>query len=142
MIKVTMAILADYAGIAVGGKLNIMGIFDNLVTDSVPVVIPHIYLVIRIEGDIGETEKKFDASINLIDEDGKTILSLPGFLMLSPPPSGKLVTRHDQIFPLFNLKLDNYGSYEFKIFINNELRASVPLSVMHLDRPPQQISDN
>ncbi len=142
MIKVTMAILADYACMAFGGKLNIMGIFDNLVTEDVPVVIPHIYLIIRIEGDIGETEKRFDAAIHLIDEDGKTLMSIQGFLVFSPPPAGKIVTKHDQIFPLYNLKLDNFGNYEFKIFINNELRASVPLSVIHLERPAQPMSGN
>jgi len=142
MIKVTLALLADYASVAFGGKLNIMGIFDNLVTEGTPVVLPHIYLVIRIEGDIGETEKRFDAAIHLIDEDGKTLLSLPGFLVLSPPPTGKSITKHDQIFPLYNLKLDNFGNYEFKIFINNELRASVPLSVTRLERPSQPVSDN
>ncbi|MGV8120815.1 MAG: hypothetical protein AB2L14_13740 [Candidatus Xenobiia bacterium LiM19] len=87
-------------------------------------------------------KKRFDAAIHLIDEDGKTLLSLPGFLVLSPPPSGKSITKHDQIFPLYNLKLDSFGNYEFKIFINNELRASVPLSVTRLERPSQPVSEN
>ncbi|MDQ7821593.1 MAG: hypothetical protein RDV48_02225 [Candidatus Eremiobacteraeota bacterium] len=137
MIKVTMALLADFASIAIGGKLNILGIFDSLHTPAVPVVIPHIYLVMRIEGDVGEAGKQYEADMQLIDDDGGKLLSLPGFLVLPQPPPGKFEIKYDQLFPFFNLKFERFGNYEFKIFINREMRASVPLSVARIEAPPQ-----
>jgi hypothetical protein len=133
MIKVTLALAADYASVSMGGKLNILGIFDSLHSEGVPVIVPHIYLVLRLEGDSAEANKRFAADIQLIDSDGNLILSMPGILILPPPPQGKFSIKYDQVFPLFNLKFDQFGNYEFKIFINNEIRAHIPLWVLKIE---------
>jgi len=141
MIKVTLALLADFASISQGGKINILGIFDSLYAEILPVVIPHMYLVLRFEGEGGEANKQYNAELQLINEDGAAVISLPGVIMLHHPPSGKYISRYDHIFPLFNLQLEQFGNYEFKIFINNEIRGSVPFSIHRMDAPPLPITD-
>ncbi len=49
------------------------------------------------------------------------LLSMAGDLKFGLPPSGKQV-RINHIIQINNLKFEHPGSYEFKIFINNEVR--------------------
>jgi hypothetical protein len=43
--EVTVAVLADYANVSQDGKLNIMGIFQEINATSLPFVLPQMYLV-------------------------------------------------------------------------------------------------
>ncbi len=139
MIKVGMAVMADYASFSIGGKLNIMGIFDNIVTKSLPATVAHAYLVIRLVADSSESGKKLDSKIELIDEDGNAVLGMEGYFVVPQMSSGKLEIKHDQIFPIFNLTFDKTGMYEFKIIINGEVRGSIPLAIALM--PDKQKND-
>ncbi len=132
MVKIGFAMISDYAAVCAGGKLSINGIFDALFTRHFPTIIPHLYLVIRLEADATDAGKKYDSKIELIDEDGKPMVALEGFFTVPPAPPGRTGVKHEQIFPLFNLAFEKAGTYDFKILINNEVRGSVPLYINHI----------
>ena len=45
---VTLAVLADYANVSQDGKLNIMGIFQEVNPSEIPFVLPQMYLVLSL----------------------------------------------------------------------------------------------
>lgn len=129
MVKVTLALLADYANVSREGKLNILGIFDNINAQSLPAIHPQMQLVLTLEADRGDADKDHKIEIELIDADGTKLFSIGGDLRFTSPPPGERI-KVNHIIQLNNLQFNHFGSHEFKIRINNEVRQSVPLSVV------------
>lgn len=80
--KVTLAVLADYANITREGKLNILGMFDVIHAQNFPMTHPQMQLVMRFEADIAEAGKTKKLEIKLMDADGKTLFVLNGSFTL------------------------------------------------------------
>jgi len=126
---VSLALVADYANISQEGKLNILGIFDRITAQTVPAVHPQMQLIMAIEADRAEADRDQKIEIELIDADGHKLFAIGGTMKFgSPPPGERIKVNH--ITQLNNLQFDRFGIYEFKILINNEVRRSVPLSVI------------
>jgi hypothetical protein len=126
--NISMALLADCANISQEGKLNIMGIFDRVNAKSLPVVHPQMQLVITIEADRAEAEKEHRIEIQLIDSDGAKLFGIEGQMKFATPSPGERI-KINYTSQLNNVKFDRFGTHEFKILINNEVRKSVPLIV-------------
>jgi hypothetical protein len=133
MVKVALALLADYANVSREGKLNILGIFDRINAQNVPAIHPQMQLVLILEADRGDADKEHNIGIELIDADGAKAFSIGGNLRFVPPPPGEQV-RINHIIQLNNLQFNRFSNYEFKILINNEVRGSIPLSVIELKK--------
>lgn len=130
---VRIAVLADYASMSEGQKLNILGIFTNIFSEAVPAVHPQMMLVTRFEFSSSEAGTK-NFAIELVDEDGQEILSLSGELRFERERDGR-PTILNQIFRLHNVTFPKFGDYEFRILINGDLKYTIPLSVIHLPSP-------
>lgn len=134
--KVTFAVLADAANITREGKLNILGIFDSIQVQQFPVTHPQMQLVMRFEGDISEAGKKKKVEVQLMDEDGKKLFVLGGEFALGPGRPGEMIGSN-HILTINMMKFEHPGDYEFKILINDELKAEVPLKVLQWTPPAQ-----
>jgi hypothetical protein len=132
--KITLAVLADYANITREGKLNILGIFDAINTQDFPITHPQMQLVMRFEADISEAGKAKKLEIKLMDDDGKTLFVLNGGFTLGQGQAGETMVSN-QILTINMMKFENPGNYEFKILINDELKAEVPLKVIKYPPP-------
>ncbi len=124
-----MAVLADYANITREGKLNILGIFDVIHVQNFPVTHPQMQLVMRFEADLSEAGKTKRLEIQLMDEDGKRLFVLGGEFTPGPGQPGEVIGTN-QILTINMMKFEAPGNYEFKILINDELKAEVPLKVV------------
>ncbi len=133
MIEISLALLADCANVSREGKLNVLGIFDRISTQSLPATHPQMQLVITLEADRWDADKSHKLGIELIDADGAKLLAMEGDLKFNQPPPGEQV-RINHIFQLNNLRFEHFGNYEFKILINNEVRKSVPLSITEVKK--------
>jgi len=129
MIEPTLAVLADCANVSQEGKINIMGIFEFIRTNKLPVVHPQMQLVIVLRGDSGDANREHQLALELIDEDGRKIFGMEGKMKFGSPPQGQDV-RLNQIIQLNNIRFEKAGRYDFKIMINNEVRGSVPLGII------------
>ncbi|MFH1075471.1 MAG: hypothetical protein V1753_01305 [Pseudomonadota bacterium] len=118
MIEISLALLADCANVSREGKLNVLGIFDRISTQSLPATHPQMQLVITLEADRWDADKSHKLGIELIDADGAKLLAMEGDLKFNQPPPGEQV-RINHIFQLNNLRFEHFGNYEFKILINN-----------------------
>jgi hypothetical protein len=66
-VRLTAALLADYANITADGKLNIMGVFGRMAATRIPATHPSLYLVARFEARVTEV------SILLVSASGFSI---------------------------------------------------------------------
>src|SRR6185295_3115462 len=132
--KITFAVLADYANITREGKLNLLGIFDAINSQDFPMTHPQMQLVMRFEADIAEGGKTKKLEIKLMDDDGKTLFVLNGGFTLDQGRPGESMVSN-QILTINMMKFENPGNYEFKILINDELKAEVPLKVIKFAPP-------
>ena len=132
--QVKLGVLADYANVTADGKLNILGIFDRINVSQVPAVHPQMHLVLRLEAQPSERDRAHKIEIRLHDPDGATIFDVNGDIV--PHGEGMQPVSTNQIQTLNNLQLDKIGTYNFDIYINNDLKSELPLHVEFVSMPP------
>ncbi len=137
MITISFAVLADCANVSREGKLNILGIFNRIFASTLPFVHPQMHLVITFEADRADAERDHQVRVDLIDADGARLFSIEGGLRFGSPPPGEQISIN-QVIQLSNLKFERFGSYEFKILVNREVRKSFPLVVSEVLRAHSQ----
>jgi len=129
--NVSLAVLADYANISREGKLNIMGIFDNINAANIPVAHPQMQLVATIEGAPDDTGKEHPMAIELEDPAGETIFKITAKIAFGKAPTGVAVKASSMI-QLNNLVFKEFGRYCFKIQINGNMLKKVPFTVVEV----------
>lgn len=129
--EVSLLRVADYALVSNDGKLSVIGLFDNINAHAFPVVHPSMTLVVEFRARSSEFNREFPVEIQLVDEDGQTVFGANINLNVSGPP-GLPVVNVPQIFNLQMAKFDRPGVYEFSVFVNNDLKASYPFTVIQL----------
>lgn len=131
-----LTVLADSANISQEGKLNILGEFNTLFAESVPVAHPIIWFVSKLElgaGDFGQHR----VLLRLVNEDGDTVL---------PPLTASMELPQPQVYsgdPLFvplmlqvqNAQFPDYGTYTFELRVDD---AIVATALLFVRQPPQQ----
>jgi len=132
--QVKLALLADYANVTGEGKLNILGIFDRITIQQLPVVHPQMHLILRLEAHATERNRVHNIEIRLHDPDGETVFEVKGDMV--PQGASVLSTSTNQILTLNNLQLEKVGGYNFVVFVDNDLKAEVPLGVELAPTPP------
>jgi hypothetical protein len=131
--NIQVAVLCD-AATDDNGKLNLLGAFDTIYTQTLPAVHPQCSIALRVtffSGDEGKRQLRF----NFVDADGHSIM--PDF----PPIPVEVTLPEDMHFGTRNfivniqqLKFENPGLYSIDISLDDLPQASIPLLVKH--NPP------
>lgn len=135
MISVSLHVVADSANVSQEGKLNLLGIFQRILASAFPATHPSLALVFTVEADSGDTASEHTLMVDLVDSDGKRIAKINGKIKFAEV-KGKKAT-HNQIVNFNGLNFPKPGMYEFKIIINGEERAFVPLELSEIEKPKQ-----
>ncbi|MBI4545572.1 MAG: hypothetical protein HY703_10275 [Gemmatimonadetes bacterium] len=142
--QVKLALLADYANITAEGKLNILGVFDRIAVSELPAVHPQMQFILRLEAHPAERDRSHSVELRLHDPDGETVFHLNGEIVPRGGKPGQALASN-QIISINNLQLAKTGEYTFVVFVDNDLKAEVPLAVEQLERgrlePPQAPAD-
>lgn len=131
--KVTLALLADYANVSEEGKLNVLGIFDQITTAVLPALHPQAHLVLRFEASAPEQGKSKDLRIELIDADGRREMAIEGRFSV-PTFEGRVLVTLSEIIRINNILFTKPGDYSFRVLINGEEREAVPFRVSVVPR--------
>lgn len=132
--QVNFAVLADYANVSREGKLNIMGIFDRVFTRQLPSRFPPMQLVIRLEAEFAELDTEHAIRVQLADPEGEALFDINGtFTPRGGDPGHTVSINH--IIRLADLPVQQTGTHQVQIWVDNDLKRKVPLRV---DEPPQQ----
>lgn len=134
--QIKLAVLADYANVTAEGKLNILGIFDRINVSELPAVHPQMQFIIRIEAHPAEKDRVHTIEVRLHDPDGQTVFELSGEMVPRGGAAGQTIAAN-QIITINNLSLTQAGEYSFVVFIDNDLKTEVPLTVIEVPKPPE-----
>jgi hypothetical protein len=141
--RITLAVLADYANVSREGKLNIMGIFDTIYAVSYPTQHPTMNLVMRVSAHYTECDRPHKLEVKFSDSDGHQIFALAGQIVATGQPGR--ITGIDHVLAINNLAFTKPGDYAFDILVDDNHAANVPLHVITMDpatvrvigRPPE-----
>lgn len=126
--QIKLAVLADYANVTTEGKLNILGIFDRIQVGRLPASHPQMQFIVRLEAHPAERDRAHTLEIRLHDPDGATAFDLKGEVVPRGGGPGETIASN-QIITINNLQLERTGEYMFVVFVDNDLKAEVPLVV-------------
>jgi hypothetical protein len=130
---IQVAVLCD-AATDYGGKLNILGTFDTIVTQQLPAVHPQCSVALRIVFSRIE-EGAHKVKINFVDEDGRSVMpsiDLPVDVVF--PPEVTSLSRNF-IVNIQHLKFDRTGQYAIDMAIDGRHETSIPLQVRQMTDP-------
>ncbi len=132
--EIALLVLADYANVAQGDKLNIMGIFYNIMAAQFPATHVKMTLVLSLTAEPAEYDRLFDLEIKLINEDAtRELVHIEGKGAIPRPTTSSNAAGNriyiNQLFELVNVQFPEPGYYEFSVFINNVLKGTLPLQV-------------
>ena len=133
-LKARIAVLADYANVTADQKLNVMGIFNVINAPQAPVVHRQMQLVLGFVSDPWDVGESIPFEVQLVDADGKATMSLKGQMITTKAPPGEQATTNG-ILVLNDVMFSKFGHYEFKILVNDEPFATVPLIVQQMQMP-------
>lgn len=135
MIKIPLAVIADSANVSREGKLNILGIFQNIGANTVPATHPQISLILTFQGERGDANSEHSVKIQMVSADGEVMMNIDAKLRFNMPPAGEHSVSVHQIFQFANITFKKFGAYDLNIFVNNEVRKTVSLNVIEM-KPP------
>jgi hypothetical protein len=127
--QVKLALLADCANVTTEGKLNILGVFDRISVLELPAVHPQMHLILRLEAHPAERDRVHPIEIRLHDPDGQTVVELKGEVVPRGGSPEQTTIASNQIITLNHLTFATTGEYTFVVFVDNDLKAEVPLTV-------------
>jgi hypothetical protein len=133
--KARVAVLADCANVTADGKLNIMGVFNVIKAQRVPVAHSQMQLVLSLVPDPWETNTTVPLEIQLVDADGRVLFSLKGQVAFGAAAAGEQSTAN-YLLGLNNTVFERFGGYEFKVLAGDEPFATLPLLVQQVPAPP------
>jgi hypothetical protein len=128
-VEVTLAVLADYANVSQDGKLNIMGIFQEVNPPVLPFPLPQMFLVVSFEAGPAEFGSRKNVRIALLDNDGSEMLALEGQVDVQRPPRPGRRAYINQVIGLNGITFPRAGDYAFSILVGGETKEAVGVHV-------------
>jgi hypothetical protein len=138
-VDVTVAVLADYANVSQDGKLNIMGIFQEINPPVLPFALPQMYLVLSLSAGPAEFGSVRNIRIPLLHSDGQEIFSLQAQMQVPSARRPGSRAYMNEAIGLAGLTFAQAGDYAFHILIGDDEKATVPL---HVNEPTQEVMND
>jgi hypothetical protein len=126
--KLLALLAADYANVERGGKLNVMGIFNDINAAQFPTRHSAMHLVAKLGADLGESAQTRQLTIKLLDEDGVEMLKLSQDFQL-PESSGGRRPEFNFVVELRDLVFPKPGRYEFVLLVDSFHAGDIPVYV-------------
>ena len=132
--QLVLLLAADYANVAQGGKVNVMGIFRAVFAQRFPVVHTSMVLVIKLAPGLGE-KKSRRLTVKFLDHDGTELGKIEGTLEI-PQHKGNLPPEINALFELRGLQFPHPGMYQFSVYVDDDLKGTLPIEAVQ-GPPPE-----
>ena len=126
--SINFTIVCDDIRQEAGGKISLMGLFENIYATKFPAIHPRLAVITEWSGGKGE----FDVKTRLLSPDKKTVLRETA----SRIKLGGAGFRHRDISIHLNIEFSSPGSYWIDISMDGELTTSIPINVIHVKEQP------
>ena len=128
--EIDLALLADAATVDAAGKLNILGIFDQVHAHHLPAKHGRVSLILRFSASVQDAGSH-RLQITLTGPDAREILNIDGEMQLGPgPPARSGQIRVPHVINLDGLVFETPGVYTFDVRVDGELHVAIPLTVV------------
>jgi len=127
--EVKLAVLADFASITREGKLNILGIFDEINPPKLPAQLPIFYVVVSYEAGPAEFETEKSTQIVVTDADGQVMIRLEQKIMVSRASRPGTRSTMNQISGIVGFPFPKAGDHQFAILIDGRKDTTIRLRV-------------
>lgn len=131
-------LVADYANVAEGQKLNVMGIFGNIRARKFPARHSDMYLIVKLSAGPAEYNLTRKLTIKLLDEDAKEELVNWSRDILVPQGTGRRRVEINQIVRLRDITFPRSGVYEFSVLVDQDTKGTLPLHVIEVHDGEEQ----
>lgn len=131
--RAPIILLADFANTS-GRKLNVMGVFTDILAPSFPARHHSMYLVVKIIRDVGDVAGEHTLAIRLLDQDGQPIMGMEGPVQFPRVDAGRQ-SSVTLILAVQDMEFKKEGAYEFVVSIDDEL---VDQTALHVSLQPSQ----
>lgn len=131
-----LAFVADAANDA-QGKLNVLGIFDQLTPKEYPYLHPQMCLVVSFQPTVAEYGRKREFEISLIDPDGRPLTTLKTKGTISKPEAGRKAP-FQIILRMVNTPFPKAGPYEIAVLVDGDQKASVQIEALPAPKPSKR----
>jgi len=125
---------ADYANITREGKLNVMGIFNDIHSFQFPTRHSAMHLVAKLVAELGEYGQTRDFTVKLLDEDANLIFDLSGQFQVPPGGQGRK-PEVNLILELKDLIFPKEGMYQFVLLVDKDHKGELSLYVNKVEAP-------
>lgn len=132
--KQLLILAADYANITGDGKLNVMGIFNDIYSYNFPARHTSMHLVAKLGAELGEYGQTRSFTVRLLDEDGNQIMDISGQFQVPKGERGRkpevniVLELKDVVFP-------KPGLYQFVILVDKDHKGELSLYVNQIETP-------
>jgi hypothetical protein len=132
--KELLFLAADYANITGDGKLNVMGIFNDIYSFNFPARHSSMHLVVRLGAELGEYGQTRSFTVKLLDEDGNQVMDVSGQFQIPKGERGRkpevniILELKDVVFP-------KPGTYQFVILVDKDHKGELSLYVNQIEAP-------
>lgn len=126
--SLNFTIICDDIRQEAGGKISLMGLFENIYANNFPAVHPRLAIITEWSDGRGD----FDLKMQIRSHDRKDILrETASKLKLTD-----LNFRHRDVSIHFNIDFKSPGTYWIENYLDGELIASIPLKVVQIREQP------
>jgi hypothetical protein len=127
--NIQIAVLCD-AATDYGGKLNILGTFDTIITSQLPAVHPQCSIALRLAFTKIE-EGAHKVKMNFVDEDGKLVMPSIDMPVDVVVPNELNFLVRNFVINIQQLKFERPGQYSIDVAVDGRHETSIPLLVRH-----------
>ena len=136
----TLAQLADYSNVSREGKLNILGIFNRILTQRMPAQHPSMQLVLQFQPAVPDVDREHDIEINCMGPDGgEPIFELKGSFIIQRDATSPVPAAVNQVIDIKNLTFKEFGGHTFSIFVDNDLKSTIGLEIVRIEPQTPQL---
>lgn|SRR5574341_1550640 len=128
---------ADYANVTGDGKLNVIGIFNDINSYNFPARHPSMHIVAKLAPDLSEYGQRRMFTVILMDADGNHVMELSGEFEVPRGQGG----RKPEVNIILNLKdiiLPTPGRYQFVLLVDKDQKDELTLYVNQIEAPKIQ----
>lgn len=118
--KIIMAALADAVNTSQEGKLNLLGIFQTILTEKVPCAHFNFYIVAVIRLEISEKGEDHNFWIRVADQDQEEICKIGPIPILVPVETPSSNPEYQSIIKVQALQFLKFGSHYVEFYIDRE----------------------
>lgn len=122
--NLNFTLLCDDVRQEMGGKISLMGIFDNLYAQNFPALHPRLVIINEWSEGAGE----FGTTLRILAPDRKSILRENNARLKMADPAQK----HRDVSVHMNIEFKEPGTYWIESYLDGMLVSTLPLNVVQI----------